>query len=74
MLKVTVQGGKTKEVPYKAGMTCGDVLRAAEVTKTSKATVSINGKKVKGFLGFFWKKTPVADDSLIVVTPNISNG
>lgn len=68
MIKVTTMGGETKKVDYKGeGMTVADVLEKAEIEATDKATISVNGEDAM-------METIVADEALVVITPNISNG
>lgn len=71
MIKVTVQGGETKEVAFTKDITIGVVLKEAKVTNLATATVSVNGKKAKGF---GWKNAKVPDNALVVVTANVGNG
>lgn len=67
MIKVTTQGGQTIPVEYQKGMLVINVLDAAQITETKNSTISVDGKDANS-------KTPVNDNSLVVITPNISNG
>lgn len=67
MLKITTQGGETKEIDYKAGMQVKDVLEAVEMKASEKATITVDGNDAE-------LNSSVGEDSLVVVTPNISNG
>ena len=67
MVKVSTNG-KTVEVAYKPEATVADVFNAANVQfDGKKATVEVNGKSAN-------LKTPVNDQSIVTITPNVDNG
>jgi len=66
-VKVTTQGGETKEIPFTEKMRVADALKAAGIEPSKKATITVGGKDAD-------LKTIVNDDDLVVITPPISNG
>ncbi|MBU1179920.1 hypothetical protein KJ885_03180 [Patescibacteria group bacterium] len=66
-VKVTAQGGETREVGYVAGMKVEDVLKSAGVEPTKRATMTVGDQEVTG-------DTEVQPDDHLVVTPKVSNG
>lgn len=67
MLKITTQGGDTKEVDHSDGMSIKDALDKAGIELKPKATLTVNGKDAG--VG-----DTVEDNAIVVITPNVSNG
>lgn len=68
-VKVATQGGEVRELEYYPDnlATVSDALKAAGLEVSEKATLSVNNEEAT-------TETPVKDNDLVVVTPNISNG
>jgi len=67
MLKVTTQGGETKELEFRQGMKVEDALKSAGMEATKRATISVNGRSAGN-------RTQLNDSDIVVVTPKVKNG
>lgn len=67
MITAATQGRSVVKVKPKGEMTVEAVLKEAEMATSADSAITVNGKPAS-------LKTPVPDESVVVVTSRISNG
>lgn len=66
-VKVAIQGSSVLTIPYGEGLTVGGILESRGIQTNERSTMTVNNEHAT-------PATPVPDGSVVVVTPNISNG
>lgn len=67
MVKLAIQGSEVRNIPFLVGLNVGGLLNSARIETSERSTVTVNGKEAK-------METPVPDESVVAITPNIRNG
>ena len=67
MITAATQGRSVVKVKPKGKMTVESVLKEAEMAAHADSTITVDGKPAN-------LKTPVSDESVVVVTSKITNG
>lgn len=66
-VKVAVQGSAVINFPYQGGLTLGAILDTSRIETSERSTMTVNSVRAT-------RATPVPDESVVVITPNIQNG